>query len=645
LIKKLFLKKEFIILISFIILILSVSSVSANENLVISEDIQENDDLNSINNEKLAISEDIQENDDLNDEPSMSLENGNLAHSTTLEEMGDNNPSTNSNDDYVLESNNITMYYKNGSKFSTTLKDNNGAPVVNKTIHFNINSVIYNRTTDSNGTAFITINLNPGEYNIVSTYNSGSKNFTCNGKVDVLSTISGKDLTKYFRNGSQFSVSVLDNIGNPLKNKSVRMNINGVFYDRKTNDDGIATLSINLIPNKYTITVFHPDTGLQMSYNVTVLSTLSGKDLTKYFRNDSQYSVTVLDNAGNPLKNKSVRMNINGVFYDRKTNDDGIATLSINLYPNKYTITVYHPDTGLEHSNLITVLSTMMTQDLKSEYTYPAIFQVTALDKQGKANPNANVTISIGKSSLTKPTDGNGSVIFNITANSGIYTITTSYDDHSVSNLLEIYRPTPDGFERFNLGANSNGKAGLIKSIGNKSSDYRIAYIIGVHPTEHAVHQSLYDLLLANSSKLSYCYDIYKIDVNSDKYSDGRMKGQLLGQEYVVPEIIKTNYNLVVDVHSNQGTVGGNYLHTNFAFAPYQDNISKKYSDKVINDNPALVQYFPESQTSPAYITIPIAKSGIPTILYETYKFEAKSITDNYVNKLITSVETIDFNN
>ena len=153
------------------------------------------------------------------------------------------------------------------------------------------------------------------------------------------------------------------------------------------------------------------------------------------------------------------------------------------------------------------------------------------------------------------------------------------------------------------------------------------------------------DLLLANSSKLSYCYDIYKIDVNSDKYSDGRMKGQLLGQEYVVPEIIKTNYNLVVDVHSNQGTVGGNYLHTNFAFAPYQDNISKKYSDKVINDNPALVQYFPESQTSPAYITIPIAKSGIPTILYETYKFEAKSITDNYVNKLITSVETIDFNN
>lgn len=117
------------------------------------------------------------------------------------------------------------------------------------------------------------------------------------------------------------------------------------------------------------------------------------------------------------------------------------------------------------------------------------------------------------------------------------------------------------------------------------------------------------------------------------------MRGQLLGHDYVVPEAIKNNYSLVVDVHSNQG---GAYVITNFVFAPAQDNVSKAIATKIINDNPGLQEYFPASQTSPAYVTLPIQRSGTPTILYETYKYEDyNNVTVPYVDLLIESVDTI----
>ena len=148
--------------------------------------------------------------------------------------------------------------------------------------------------------------------------------------------------------------------------------------------------------------------------------------------------------------------------------------------------------------------------------------------------------------------------------------------------------------------------------------------------------------LIAGKVLTNYCYDIYKINVNpiGEPIDDiNRMRGQLLGRDYVVPEAIKNNYSLVVDVHSNQG---GAYVITNFVFAPAQDNVSKVIATKIINDNPGLQEYFPASQTSPAYVTLPIQRSGTPTILYETYKYEDyNNVTVPYVDLLIESVDTI----
>ena len=614
--KNLIFKKQLIILISVFILIAGISAVSANENTTDLHQSMEAYDNNVINTD-------------------LEVDDNNI--------IQPNNTDVKSN--VSIDINDFEMYYKNGTKLTGKLLDNNSDPIINQTVSITINGILYNRTTDGNGTFKMNINLDPNVYNFTVAYN-GSDIYNSafkNAKVTVLSVIESYDLVKYYKNESQYYATFLDKQGNPVANNTtVTFNINGVFYTRYTNENGTAKLNINLIPANYIITSIHPN-GEKKGRNITVLSTILSKDLVKYYKNESQYYATFLDKQGNPVANNTtVTFNINGVFYTRYTNENGTAKLNINLIPANYIITSIHPD-GLQRGNNIFVNKTLITYDISQpcNKTGTATFNAEVLDGQGRPLSNASVTFLIAGKVLTKITDEKGIAFINIKAYPGVYTITTTYNGYSVGKTLEIYN-NETGFKRYNLGSNDNGTVYLYKSIGNASSNLRIAYIIGVHVTENAVHKALFDELTNKSSELNYCYDIYKINVVPiGKPIDdiNRMRGQLLGRDYVVPEAIKNNYSLVVDVHSNQG---GAYVITNFAFAPAQDNVSKAIATKIINDNPGLQEYFPASQTSPAYVTLPIQRSGTPTVLYETYKYEDyNNVTVPYVDLLIESVDTI----
>ena len=195
------------------------------------------------------------------------------------------------------------------------------------------------------------------------------------------------------------------------------------------------------------------------------------------------------------------------------------------------------------------------------------------------------------------------------------------------------------------LGSDDKGKVELIGTFGNPNSNTKIAYVIGQHPLESQVHNVLYDLMKNNKNSLKYSYYIYKITVtkNPNDYSEGRMNGQLLAQSYVLPHILKNNYNLVIDVHSNQGLVGGNYEKTQFIFAPLNHITSKQIADNLISQIPGLSYYYPASQTSPPFLTEPLVKAGTPTIIFETYRDESIDVTNSLVNQLITKVDNYNF--
>ena len=242
-----------------------------------------------------------------------------------------------------LKTNNLVKYYRNGTQFTADIGTGG------KTVIFEINGNNYTRTSNEKGIATININLNPNNYTIKTTFND----ITVQNDIEVLPTLIGDNLVKYYRNGSQFYVGLVDGQGNPVANTNITMNINGVLYTRTTNEKGIARLNINLNPGKYILTAIDPFTGLQMSYNVTVLPVLNASDINMAYKDGSKFAATLVDGQGKALANVGVTFNINGVFYTRTTDANGIARLNINLMPGEYIITSQYETSKI--SNIITI--------------------------------------------------------------------------------------------------------------------------------------------------------------------------------------------------------------------------------------------------------------------------------------------------
>ena len=247
----------------------------------------------------------------------------------------------NKNTKTTLTMDNLVKYFNGPQKLMAKLVDGFGNPIANATVYFTINGKVYARITDENGTASIAIRLLPGEYKASALFN-GTKDHdkaTANATVTVKSTIFGNDTTLYFRNGTQYMAKFLDSDGKALANTDVKFNINGVFYTRVTDENGIARLNIRLDPASYIITAYNPVTGEQKANNITVLPRIIAKDLSMKYLDGSTFNATLVDGQGKAISGVNITFNINGVFYHRTTNADGVTKLNIRLMPGEYIIT------------------------------------------------------------------------------------------------------------------------------------------------------------------------------------------------------------------------------------------------------------------------------------------------------------------
>lgn len=338
----------------------------------------------------------------------------------------------------IYNSYDVNMYFKNGTRYVINLR-NNGHAVIGKEVIININGINYTRITDNNGSVSIALNLNSAVYNVTAYYSDENNHLvSISNVITIQTTIISNDLIKIYRNASQFRATFLDGQGNPLANTTVSFNINGVFYNRTTNDNGTAQLNINLEPGEYIITSTNPINGEMASNSIIVLSRIvENYDLEKYYRNNSHYIVKILDDLGNPVgAGENVIFNINGVFYTRQTNETGHVQLNINLSPGNYTITTEY--NGCRVSNKIKVLQTLKTHDLTKKYGTSDQFVATLLDGQGRPYANQTVSFNIHGVLYQRITNSDGQAILNINLMPGEYIITTSYYGANNANKITI---------------------------------------------------------------------------------------------------------------------------------------------------------------------------------------------------------------
>ena len=170
------------------------------------------------------------------------------------------------------------------------------------------------------------------------------------------------------------------------------MNINGVYYTRPTDENGMVKLTINLNPGKYIITVYDPITTEISSNNIIVLSRIIANDIEVEYQGGEKYTAQLVDEQGKPMANQTVNLNINGIIYTKTTDTNGTVSLNINLNPGTYICTAYTKD--LSYSSTVTVKKIpvklkALNNDIESGETFDV--QVTE-EKTGAPIINRMVT-------------------------------------------------------------------------------------------------------------------------------------------------------------------------------------------------------------------------------------------------------------
>ena len=277
----------------------------------------------------------------------------------------------------TLKAPNVNMYYKDGHKFSVTLKDENKKAISKAKVKISIDGATYNRITDTKGTASINLNLKSGNYIVLTTFTGSDKYEKQSAKstVNIKSTIKCSDLEKYYKNTACYYSKFYDGKGNLLKSRDVKFKLNGKTYCVKTNNQGIAKLKIDLKPGTYRISSINSKTSETIIKTIAIKSLIQTADLTMTYNDKSKFNVKILNSYGKASPNKKITLKVNKKTYAKTTDKNGIASLPIDLEAGTYTITTEYD--GLKKTNKITVNPMLKHSLISHLISIPSYVNVT----------------------------------------------------------------------------------------------------------------------------------------------------------------------------------------------------------------------------------------------------------------------------
>ena len=353
-------------------------------------------------------------------------------------------------EEVVLKASNVKMYYKDGSKFSLTLKDKNKKAIGKAKIIITVNGKDYEKTTDNKGAASLNIKLKSGSYAVLTNFKQTDKyEAKCiKNTILVKSTIKCSDFTKYYKNTAPYHSTFYNQKGKLLKNTAIKFKLNNKNYTVKTNNKGVAKLNINLKPGKYIISSINTKSGETISKIITIKSLIVTKDLTMDENNTGKFNVKVLNSNGKAFANKKVTLKVNGKTYSRTTNKNGIATLNINLNAGSYTITTEY--SGLRNTNKIIINKAVKPTDYIHTTLIPNYVNVTT----NYVFYNSAYSIKTGVNGIIKMPKNE---LFTIQIKDKTYSFSTTRFDGIDSTLL--------GYESYFIPFDGSG----IKSDGDRA--------------------------------------------------------------------------------------------------------------------------------------------------------------------------------
>lgn len=294
-------------------------------------------------------------------------------------------------------------------------------------------------------------------------------------------TVSGENTTILKGAGQSFNVSLTDETNSSLSSQTVSITINGVTYNRTTNDEGYAFLKINLRTGNYSISYsfngndkYLPSNGSAVINVAQYGTSIISQDLNMSKGSGQYYEIKLVDQYNNPIVNQNVYFSINGSSYTRVTDENGVARLKINLGVGSYPITVTYRGDGSylpsNASNNINVYYEGQKTNLipgETHITQGAgdYFVVTLVDGNNNTISSEKVIISVNGKDYTRTTNENGSAKLKINLKEGNYNISYVYSGN------EVYNPA-SGSSLINVIVNSTHFVTNITKIAVGNGEY-----------------------------------------------------------------------------------------------------------------------------------------------------------------------------
>lgn len=195
------------------------------------------------------------------------------------------------------------------------------------------------------------------------------------------------------------------------------------------------------------------------------------------------------------------------------------------------------------------------------------------------------------------------------------------------------------------LGSNSNGTVYKI-ICGNNSSNDTAIIILGVHSLEGGIHnatnESIINFTKENSLNKKFIVYFIKLNfkdsgLNTSDYNTNRHMGEMLANEYVVPDIERYNPYIVVDVHEmesywdEQRYVG---------VLDNKSSVEMEYATK-ISDNLSYPIFTINAGTSPKWVTVPIEKDNHNVLLFETAQKDSQYKKAQTARDLVKTIDAL----
>ena len=236
----------------------------------------------------------------------------------------------------TVKASNLSKYYKGSKKYTATFFDSYGNALANRMVNITVNGKTYSKKTSGKGVVSLPVNLKPGTYKIVS--KDPLTGFSVTTTFKILPTITSKNIKKVEGSGRKFTAKFFKATGKALANRYVKFKVNSKIYKVKTNSKGYASSTFKqLKKGTYKVICYNPD-GFSKTYKLQVFKRKASTKLTSSFYNflpndnkviEAKYTTALNDNSN---VGRIIKIKINGKTYSKKTDSDGIASLSVKSF-------------------------------------------------------------------------------------------------------------------------------------------------------------------------------------------------------------------------------------------------------------------------------------------------------------------------